>query len=113
MRAARVVAAAALPLPRRCNVIELLDGGVTQHVQPIQSNCGGEVTQWLQTALRETFPNATLVRHSGTPDEDFVSGARSMLVVAVARMQRSPLLLHAAVRMPRCILVWRRWRLRG
>ena len=104
-RAANAVASAALTLPRPCRIIEVLDGGVTQHVCT-GTNCGGEMLQKLTLALQSTFPNATLEHHSGTPEADFVRMAQApMLIVGGGSYATFAALASVGeARMPRCIL---------
>ena len=106
---ARAVAAAAESMPRRCSHFELLDGGVTGHFCGSRSDCGSSLTRAVEIALLRSFPNATLARISGTPDEDFLHMANApMLVVGGGSYATfGALASRGNVRIPRCALKFR------
>lgn len=103
-KSAAALASAAATMPRVPARFELLDGGVTQHLC-LGQKCG-DIRGALEKALRKVFRNATIVRISGTPDEDFVRMASApMLVVGGGSYATfGALASNGEVRMPNCVL---------
>jgi hypothetical protein len=105
-RSAASVVTAARTMPRRCSHFELLDGGVTTHVCSDNRDCGLSLMTAMEAALRLAFPNASLVRISRTPEEDFLRmvDAPMLIVGGGSYATYGALASSGIVRVPRCVL---------